>query len=94
MSKSGISPMQPQSPQGVDPISYLIGSLNPRLTTVETQIAEWQETIAVWQGAALTYAKRVGIITGVWGLAVLVNAFPGTTVAHYADLLRLALMPH
>lgn len=100
MSKRERSPMQPpyERPQPerpkYDPISYLIGSLEPRLQAAEDQISEWQDTIAAWKAAALTYAKRAGIVCAVWGLALLVNAFPGTEVAYYAGLLHRALMLH
>lgn len=79
-------------PPSFDPVSYIIGTMEPRMKAAEKQIAEWREREARLMSAVTTYGKRGAIIALVWTLAVLVNAFPDSTVAHYAEALRLALM--
>ena len=66
---------------------YMLGMIEMRVTAIEGKISVWEEAVK-------TYAKRGAIIFGVWGLAALVNLFPGTTIAQYAEALRLALMQH
>lgn len=88
MDKPGMRPPPPP----FDPVSYMIGTILPRLEALERKFARWESKLEQISGAATTYGKRSVIIAAVWTLALLVNAFPGSTVAHYAEALRLALI--
>lgn len=92
--RRGVRQWMPTPMPPFDPTSYLIGTMLPRLEAVEAQIKAWKSAIDDAKTAATTYGKRVAIIALVYVLAYLVNIIPGTTVANYAEALRLALIQH
>ena len=85
MSTPRHSPMQ--HPSGQFHAGYLLGTLEPRVAAIEEKIAAWEEI-------AKSCSKRGAIIMGVSGLGYLINVFPNSVIAQYAEALRLALMQH